>query len=43
VEDRLRAGDEYVERGGNGEIKALHEALRRRYIGNLEQTEQEGV
>jgi hypothetical protein len=43
VEDRLRAGDEYVERGGNGEIKALHEALRRIYIGNLEQTEQEGV
>jgi hypothetical protein len=43
VEDRLKAGDEYTGRGGNGEIKARHEALRRVYIGGMEQTEQEGV
>jgi hypothetical protein len=39
--DRLKAGDEYVDRGGNGEIKARHEALKRVYIGGMEQTEQE--
>jgi hypothetical protein len=26
--DRLNAGDEYVRRGGNGEIKMVHEALK---------------
>jgi hypothetical protein len=40
-EDRLNAGDEYLKRGGNGEIRARHEALRRAYIARLEQTEQE--
>jgi hypothetical protein len=32
IRDRLNAGDEYVERGGNGEIKARHEALKRVFI-----------
>jgi hypothetical protein len=41
VEDRLNAGDEYLKRGGNGEIKARHEALRKAYI--TERMEQEAV
>jgi hypothetical protein len=40
IRDRLNAGDEYVDRGGNGEIKARHEALRQLVIGGMEQTEQ---
>jgi hypothetical protein len=43
IGDRLKAGDAYIERGGNGDIKARHEALKRVYIGGLEQTEQEGT
>jgi hypothetical protein len=39
-EDRIDAGDEYLKRGGNGEIKARHEALRRAYIDVLRQKEQ---
>jgi hypothetical protein len=41
VDDRLNAGDDYIRRGGNGKIKARHEALRRAYIAKLEQKEQE--
>jgi hypothetical protein len=42
-EDRLNAGEEYLKRGGNGEIKARHEALRRAYTGKLEKAERGDV
>jgi hypothetical protein len=38
-DDRLNAGEDYIKRGGNGEIKARHEALSRAYIAKLEQGE----
>jgi hypothetical protein len=28
VKERIKAGDEYTERGGNGEIQMIHEALK---------------
>jgi hypothetical protein len=34
-EDRLNAGEEYIRRGGNGEIKARYEALKKAYIEGL--------
>jgi hypothetical protein len=40
-DDRIIAGDEYIKRGGNGEIKARYEALKRIFIAIEEQTEQE--
>jgi hypothetical protein len=36
AEDRLNAGEDYIRRGGNGEIKARHEALKRVYAAKLE-------
>jgi hypothetical protein len=40
-DDRIIAGDEYIKRGGNGEIKARYEALKRIFIAKEEQKEQE--
>jgi hypothetical protein len=37
--DRLAAGEEYLKRGGNGEIRARYEALKRVYVEGLEQAE----
>jgi hypothetical protein len=36
-DDRIDAGDKYLERGGNGKIKARYEALKRAYIAEMEQ------
>ena len=44
--ERLNAGEEYIKRGGNGEIRAIHEAAqeaaRRRLLAEQERTEREG-
>jgi ribosomal protein S13 len=39
--ERVKAGDVYVERGGNGEIKAIHEALKKLLIEDQQRIEQE--
>ena len=44
--ERLNAGEEYIRRGGNGEIRAIHEAAReaarRRLLEERERAEREG-
>ena len=44
--ERLNAGEEYIRRGGNGEIRAIHEAAqeaaRRKLLAEQERTEREG-
>jgi hypothetical protein len=42
-DDRLNAGEEYLKRGGNGEIKVRYEALKRAYTEKLEKEERGDV
>jgi hypothetical protein len=42
-DDRLNAGEEYLKRGGNGEIKARYEALKRACIEKLERAERGNI